>query len=131
MGVKVIVVGMGGNDGRYNQLEVILKDNWREIEDKSISNLIDPKKLSKSSTKDIKQIMRAFPKSDVALVLILKVKMSNKTAYKEFRSRERRELATFPKEIKSLYWQKIALLEEKCNVMNDIALYKELISAAE
>lgn len=124
---------MGANDGRYDQLEIILKENWRELEaeGKSFSDLIDLEKLSEFSTRDIKQIMRTLPTPDLALALNLKVKMSNRTAYKEFRSRERRDQAAFPKEIKSLYWQKIALLEEKCNIINEISLYKELLSAAE
>ena len=131
MGVKGIIAGMGGNNERYDQLEVILKENWQElkVENKNLATIIDPGKLSKMSTKDLKQLMRNFPTSDLALVLNLKVKMSNKKAYKNFRSREKKDQVAFPKELQSLSWQKIGLLEERSNLINEISLYKELSTA--
>ncbi|KAI6652526.1 hypothetical protein LOD99_4311 [Oopsacas minuta] len=120
-------------DRGYEDLEDILKENWKEIRatNKSLNlpQIIDYAKLSRTTTKNLKQLMSSYSEENIALLLNLKIDISNRTAYKEYKSREKMKQTVSSKELKTMYLQKKSLMEERSTLINEIFLYKEYLSA--
>ena len=118
---------------RYEDLEEILRDDWKgEIGSGSFAllQLVDCAKLSETSTKRIKELLKNYSDGELAELLNMKTKERNQRAYKDYKLRQAEEHSILKKEISCLHSQKKSLIEQRSNLINEILLYNECIRSA-
>ena len=115
---------------QQEELNAILRDDWREQASSSLLKLIDRKKLSLLSTKEIKELLNGnSPPQELAAVLNMKTQISNKKAYRDYKRREKKEQSQLSRKIETMHLEKKRLIDERSSLMTDILFYQEYFAS--
>ena len=113
----------------FEDLVEILRDDWRKLDSAlALRQLVDSAKLSKTSTKRVKELMASYSDAELAGVLNMKTNRCNKTSYRNYKLRQTEEDSKLSKEISCLHSEKKSLLEQRSILINEILLYYECTS---